>query len=157
MGLSFNNVNSTNFKNLYDTMTMRRKLSKNNLNALALVALCAPLMACGGDPFWLPQAHKISIQQGNLLSEKQVSRIEVGMSEAEVRALIGAPVSKSPFHTDRWDYAYTKGPSGYAIPARRITLTFDEGVVSNIESNSDTTTGVIPQRRRFWEILSPRG
>jgi len=122
---------------------------------IALIGLCLPLTGCGGDPFWLPPAHKITIQQGNLLSEKQISRVKVGMSAADVQALIGAPVSNSPFHTDRWDYAYTKGPSGFAIEARRLTLTFENNVVAAIESNADDTTGVIPQRRRWWEVLAP--
>ncbi len=127
------------------------------LATLVLLGSSASLIGCGGDPLWLPPAHKITIQQGNLLSEKQVARIQVGMSESEVQSLIGAPIHRSPFHSDRWDYAYTKGPSGFAIEARRITLKFNEGVVASIESNADTTTGVIPQKRRWWEILTPNG
>lgn len=134
---------------------MHRIRVKTLLVPLALLA-SASLTGCGGDPAWLPPAHKITIQQGNLLSERQVARIQVGMSEAEVQALIGAPVNRSPFHTDRWDYAYTKGPSGFAIEARRITLKFTDGVVASIESNADTTTGVIPQKRRWWEVLTPQ-
>lgn len=132
--------------------------AKSVRNALGIVVMCASLIACGGDPFWLPPAHKITIQQGNLLSEKQVARITVGMSQSEVQTLIGAPVSRSAFHDNRWDYAYTKGPSGVAIEARRITLKFDDdGSVASIETNADDTTGVIPQRRRWWEVLAPEG
>jgi len=130
-------------------------LAKPLCTALCSVALCASMVACAGDPFWLPPAHKITIQQGNLLSEKQVSRIEVGMSESEVQALIGTPINRSPFHENRWDYVYTKGPSGVAIEARRIILKFTDGVVASIETNAADTTGVIPQRRRWWEILAP--
>jgi len=54
--------------------------------ALALCFLASVLMsACGGDPFWLPRAHKITIQQGNLISQTQLERVTVGMNRDEVR------------------------------------------------------------------------
>ncbi len=143
---------------------MKNVISQANLVCLAralgklcaAMIVCAPLAACSGNPFWLPPAHKISIQQGNLLSKKQLSRVKVGMSREDVQALIGSPVSRSPFHLDRWDYAFTQGPSGDAIDARVFTVKFEDNVVSDIESNADSTSGIVPEQRRFWEILAPR-
>lgn len=109
------------------------------------------LSACGGDPFWLPRAHKISIQQGNLLNEQQLARVEVGMNRDLVRNLIGTPVIDSPFKEDRWDYLYTKGPAGTSIKARKVSISFKDNVVTNIESNKDAETGVVPQKRYWWE------
>jgi len=40
-----------------------------------------------------------------------------------------------------------------AVEARLLVLRFEEGVLASIESNADEKTGVIPQRRRWWEVL----
>ena len=79
--------------------------------AVLLISISS-LTACGGDPFWLPRAHKITIQQGNLLSESQIGQVTVGMPRADVRSLLGAPVTNTTFHDARWDYYYTSTPAG---------------------------------------------
>ena len=66
-------------------------------SAACLAVMLFLLSACGGDPFWLPRAHKISIQQGNLLNEQQLAQVTVGMNKQQVSSLIGTPVEKTPF------------------------------------------------------------
>ena len=119
-----------------------------------LVLLPVLLGACGGDPFWLPRAHRIAIQQGNLLNEEQLERIEPGMPRAAVRGLIGSPVTETPFHDDRWDYLYTRGPAGAAIEARRVSVFFDGDSVSRLESNRDEVSGEVRARPRWWEFAT---
>ena len=70
-------------------------------SATCLVLMLFLLSACAGDPFWLPRAHKISVQQGNLINEQQLSQVTVGMDREKVRELIGTPVVNTPFQQDR--------------------------------------------------------
>ena len=113
------------------------------------------LVACGGDPFWLPRAHRITIQQGNLLSERQLSDVAVGMDRNAVRTLLGTPITETPFHENRWDYLYTRGPAGSAIEARRLAIFFENELVAKIDSNATEASGELPEHRNWWERLFP--
>jgi len=96
-----------------------------------LLALCAAaLSACG--TWWLPEAHRIEVQQGNILSAEQVEALKPGMSEEQVRFLLGTPVLHHAFHPNRWDYVYTEALAGEYPPARRLTLYFADGRLTRI-------------------------
>lgn len=78
------------------------------------------------------------------------------MPREQVRKLLGSPVVDSPFDTDRWDYVFTRGPAGSAIPARRVSVFFVDDLVSRIDNNAESVSGERPPQRRWWEFFSRR-
>jgi len=48
----------------------------------------------------------MEVQQGNILSNDEVSQLHKGMSKNQVAALLGTPLLQDSFRNDRWDYVY---------------------------------------------------
>lgn len=93
---------------------------------LLLLASCAfALTAC---------VYRVDIQQGNLLKDKDISQVEVGMTRSQVQFLLGTPMVADSFHRERWDYAYSlrKGRS-LEIERRWVVVYFENDRVSKIE------------------------
>jgi len=86
------------------------------------------LAACARTGF----VHKIDIQQGNVVTREQVSRLESGMTRRQVRFIMGSPMVADVFHQDRWDYIYRYQPGYGAIDEDRVTLHFNEDALDHI-------------------------
>ncbi|MBF0470433.1 MAG: outer membrane protein assembly factor BamE [Gammaproteobacteria bacterium] len=101
------------------------------------VGLLAPLLfALGGC------AHKIEVQQGNVVTQEQLQQLQQGMSKDEVITVFGSPLLQDPFHPNRWDYQFSLahgGKSGERSDRYGLTLLFQENRVSEI-----ITKGKIP-------------
>jgi outer membrane protein assembly factor BamE len=91
------------------------------------------LSGCGA--WWLPRAHKIEIQQGNVLPDEAVARIVEGMTRSEVIGILGEPVVSNPKNSARWDYIYSVNRSGDSPNAKRVTLIFENDRVATIEKD----------------------
>lgn len=104
------------------------------------IVLCSCLLlgACGS--WWLPRAHKIDIQQGNVLSDVAVASISEGMSRAEVVTLLGRPVAQNPGNPARWDYIYSLNKAGDKPNAKRLTVFFESDRIVQIEKDGFDTT-----------------
>ncbi len=50
--------------------------------------------------------YRVDVQQGNLLDDKTIDSVQVGMTRSQVRFLLGTPMVEDAFHQDRWDYVY---------------------------------------------------
>lgn len=79
------------------------------------------------------QVYKMDIQQGNILDEDKVKDLRLGMSENEVRFLLGSPMLVDIFHQNRWDYIYYNKPGKGEPVERRISLFFEAGRLARIE------------------------
>jgi len=84
---------------------------------------------------WLPEAHRIDLQQGNTVKLEQLEGIEVGMTKAEVRKVMGSPMLSDPFHEQRWDYIYRFIPNKGFERKSLLTLYFEEDVLVKIDDS----------------------
>ena len=70
--------------------------------------------------------HKIDVQQGNVVEEKQLNQLSMGMPREQVRFILGTPLIQDVFHANRWDYYYSMHQNGKLQQHSLITLYFDQ-------------------------------
>ena len=82
--------------------------------------------------------YRATISQGNLLQDEDLEQVEIGMTECQVRFLLGTPMIDDPFHRDRWDYVYYlrigRDPASFK---RWVTIEFQDGVVTEIRKDQE--------------------
>ncbi|EIC20642.1 small protein A (tmRNA-binding) [Thiorhodovibrio frisius] len=104
----------------------------------------------------LPFVYKMTVQQGNLITEEMVARVELGMTRAQVRYLLGTPLLTDIFHTDRWDYPYTIRRGHRKMEERKLTLWFDGDslvrILGDYEANPDGLPAAEEEREFVVEV-----
>lgn len=79
--------------------------------------------------------HRIDVQQGNALPEESIEQLRVGMTSEQVRFILGEPLIRDPFRSDRWDYVYAMTPGEGKPQRRRLTVWFEDDRVARIEDS----------------------
>ena len=90
------------------------------------------LSACAS---WLPEPHKLDLQEGNTVKLEQLEAISIGMTKTEVQKIMGSPMLADPFHNQRWDYIYRFIPSKGFIRKSLLTLYFENDVLVKIDAS----------------------
>jgi outer membrane protein assembly factor BamE len=94
---------------------------------LAVLALLV-LSLCGCELVF-----KLPTRQGNVLEQKELDALELGMSREQVKFLLGTPIGSSVFREERWDYVgYYKNPRG-KVYNRTVSLWFDADKLVRME------------------------
>ncbi|MCW8956879.1 MAG: outer membrane protein assembly factor BamE [Gammaproteobacteria bacterium] len=73
---------------------------------------------------WLPESHKIDIQQGNRIKQEDLAKLKPGMTRSQVKFVLGSPLLQDSFHEDRWDYIFYLKPGKGESRRSRISLYF---------------------------------
>ena len=94
--------------------------------AALIAALGLSLSACS-------MVFKLPTRQGNVIEQKQLDQLKLGMTRQQVTYLMGTPIASSPFRNDRWDYlGYYKSPRGVENN-RNVILYFEKDVLARME------------------------
>jgi outer membrane protein assembly factor BamE len=80
--------------------------------------------------FGLPRVHKITIQQGNVITQEMVDQLKPGMTRSQVAFVMGEPIFRNSFDADRWDYIYTVEVPGLYEADQRVSLYFDNDLLA---------------------------
>ncbi len=103
---------------------------KLQLTLLLLVAML--MVGCSGI---IPDAYRIDIPQGNLITQEKVEAVEIGMSRQQVQHILGSPLLADTFNQKRWDYFYSVDSQEGTTIHHHITVVFDNGSVIEIIDN----------------------
>ena len=89
-----------------------------------LLLLCVFLFA-GCSWIQFPSIHKVTIQQGNIVSQDMVDKLKIGMTKIQVQYIMGTPLIVDTFDPSRWDYYYTRVDSNNNKTEQQVSLRFN--------------------------------
>ena len=99
-----------------------------------LLAVLLPLCAC-------ELVYKLPTRQGNVIEQKELDALEIGMNRNQVKFLLGTPIAASAFRNDRWDYVgYYKNPRGKVF-SRTVSLYFEGDNLVRMEGQKVAAQG----------------
>jgi outer membrane protein assembly factor BamE len=77
----------------------------------------------------------MDIEQGNVITPEMVSRVHNGMTQAEVKQIMGAPIMANVFDPNRLDYVYTYKPGDGESTEKYVTFIFRNGRLVEMKGN----------------------
>jgi len=83
----------------------------------------------------IPLVYRVDIQQGNVIEQSMIDKLEPGMTKAKVKFIMGTPLLVDPFHTNRWEYIYINEPGSGVRVQRHIALFFKDDKLTHLEGN----------------------
>lgn len=76
------------------------------MRLLLLAVLALSLSAC-------QILYRLPTRQGNVIDQRDLNKLQIGMTREQVKFVMGTPVAANPFRDERWDYfGYYKSPRG---------------------------------------------
>jgi len=112
-----------------------RKSGSHLLMQKVLISIIAAFILSGCSEF--PGVYKIDIPQGNVVTQEMVDKLRPGMTQSQVRYVMGTPLITDSFNENRWDYLYRfkSGETGSTVQ-ERIQLMFDnEGRLTGLSGD----------------------
>ena len=89
----------------------------------------------------IPKVYKLTVQQGNIVTQDMIDALEPGMTKRQVAYVMGTPLIQSPYQQDRWDYLYTLERRDKVVKQYQVTTFFEGDIYTHYE-------GEVPQEEK---------
>ena len=99
------------------------------VRALSTTLIAMMLAGCSLPNIQLPRLYKVTVQQGNVITQEMVNQLKPGMTRSQVAFIMGEPVLRNTFNENRWDYVYSVVLPGYFNQETRMSLFFEDDVL----------------------------
>ena len=94
---------------------------KENLKVSTAFLLIFLISACSSFSF-----SKVPVTQGNIFDDEDIEKLQVGQSMDQVKFILGSPMIKDPFHSNRWDYLNLITVGDEKIVEKKLVVIFDD-------------------------------
>ena len=74
----------------------------------------------------IPRIYQVVVSQGNLVDQEMISKLEVGMTESQVKFVMGTPLISDTFYPNRWDYFTSVTQGEVSFTNQKVTLFFED-------------------------------
>ncbi len=113
------------------------------------------------------RVYRIDIPQGSPLTKAQAAQVRVGMTQSQVRYLLGSPTLTDTLNPNVWDYQYAYRPGTYArklniqpVNDQHLRIHFDTNakvsLIEGMDTLPDSQIGLPPAKiTPVLPIVSP--
>ena len=98
-----------------------------------LLVIISIILISGCSQF--PGVYQLDIPQGNMISQKNVNKLQPGMTPRQVQFIMGTAIVEDTFNADRWDYIYSMKKAGQNSILSRVSVFFSDGLLSKIQGD----------------------
>ena len=110
-----------------------RAASQHIGRTVICLILASSISACSY--FKFPGAHKVEVQQGNIITQEMVDELRPGMTRSQVRFIMGTPLIADTFNQNRWDYFYSKIDRDEHQVRERLIIFFENDKLARISGD----------------------
>ena len=100
-----------------------------------LITLVALLSLTSCSSFQFPWVYKLTIQQGNIVSQEMIDKLKPGMTRAQIQFVLGSPVLEDSFQPDRWNYIYTIAYTNQEPVKQELIIVFENNRLVRFEGD----------------------
>lgn len=102
-------------------------ISDKRMQKLSALILVLMLSACAE----FPGVYKVAIEQGNILTQEMIGKLEVGQTKDQVQFVLGSALLRDSFSDNRWDYAYRLKHHDEFLENGNLVLLFEGNTLSS--------------------------